>query len=595
MAGIQIPRVERFQQQDTTPASPKLNIDAPNLGKGGSQQLEAVGNIVQDQADYFAKQEKAAIDTASKAAANEYNIYLNAELNKAKLQQGDPTQTYAQFNENMNLKFDEILNKNPNLSEAGRSAVKSHLADVFTNYSMKANTAYSGQYYDYDKQVTDDAVKLTSQDFMTAASYIDPKDEKSFQGIDALITRIGNLYKTHGEKFGAVTRDENGNQVATDGINLQIGKATSEGLISAINNLNNSNPPRPDLAEALYSKYYKYIDIHKQDDVTKRINDKKEKIDIFNAVDKTTTMSPDQIDSFLNKTFKDNPEAKSQAYEAINSRSRQRQQLRDRSADQNFKIVSNIVYEKMNHPYKAYKSVWEMENDPDIAPYYDNLTAKQKSYLKNMIEKPKDSNREVLLKFYDALINDELKGMSPDKFFQLTSGLNKRDAAIAEAQYRKYNSPQTTEQGSRMMRSAMTDLKNELSKTTVGYITVDKFGKVPNEEDRTKLTNAYQALLVESEKWPANMSESEKNKKVQEFVADRVKSEVFKPKDSGGLSSWFKPSGATLGNVQTIADRKKSKVSYIKMYLDEKKKSGIKDPPSPTPKELDDYIKSKGQ
>jgi len=595
MAGIQIPRIERFQQQDTTPASPKLNVDAPNLGKGGSQQLEAVGNIVQDQADYFAKQEKAAIDTASKAAANEYNIYLNAELNKAKLQQGDPTQTYAQFNENMNLKFDEILNKNPNLSEAGRSAVKSHLADVFTNYSMKANTAYSGQYYDYDKQVTDDAVKLTSQDFMTAASYIDPKDEKSFQGVDALISRIGNLYKTHGEKFGAVTRDENGNQVATDGINLQIGKATSEGLISAINNLNNSNPPRPDLAEALYAKYYKYIDIHKQDDVTKRINDKKEKVEVFSAVDKTVNMSPDQIDSFLNKTFKDNPEAKSQAYEAINSRSRQRQQLRDRSADQNFKIVSNIVYEKMNHPYKAYKSVWEMENDPDIAPYYDNLTAKQKSYLKNMIEKPKDSNREVLLKFYDALINDELKGMSPDKFFQLTSGLNKRDAAIAEAQYRKYNSPQTTEQGSRMMRSAMTDLKNELSKTTVGYITVDKFGKVPNEEDRTKLTNAYQDLLVESEKWPANMSESEKNKKVQEFVADRVKSEVFKPKDSGGLGSWFKPSGATLGNVQTIADQKKSKVSYIKMYLDEKKKSGIKDPPSPTPKELDDYIKSKGQ
>lgn len=589
MAGIQIPRVERFQQQDTTPASPKLNVDAPNLGKGSSQQLEAVGNIVQDQADYFAKQEKAAVDTASKAAANEYNIYLNAELNKAKLQQGDPAQTYAQFNENMNLKFDEILNKNPNLSEAGRSAVKSHLADVFTNYSMKANTAYSGQYYDYDTKITEDSTTIKSQDIMTESSYINPNDPKSFDKLNSLIKGIRSDYYQHGEKFGLTKRDENGQWEQSDALDLKIGKKVSEGLISAINNLNNSNPPRPDLAEALYSKYYKYIDIHKQDDVTKRINDKKEKIDIFNAVDKTTTMSPDQIDSFLNKTFKDNPEAKSQAYEAINSRSRQRQQLRDRSAEQNFKLVSNIVYENMNHPYKAYKSAWEMENDPDITPYYDNLSAKQKSYLKNMIEKPKDSNIETKTKFYESFMNDELKGMSPDKFFQLTSGLNKRDAAIAETAWKKYNAPQTTAQESRMMRSAMTDLKNELSKTTVGYITVDKFGKVPNEEDRTKLTNAYQDLLVDSEKWPANMSESEKNKKVQEFVANRVKSEVFKPKDSGGLGSWFKPSGATLGNVQTIADQKKSRVEWIKQYT--KDKNGR----TPTPKELDDYIKSKGQ
>jgi len=589
MAGIQIPRVERFQQQDTTPASPKLNVDAPNLGKGSSQQLEAVGNIVQDQADYFAKQEKAAVDTASKAAANEYNIYLNSELNKAKQQLGDPSATYAQFNENMNLKFEEIAAKYPNLSESGRAELKSKLSDVFTNYSLKANTAYSGQYFTYDTKVTDDSATIKSQDMMTAASYIDPNDPKSFEGLDTLIRGINADYYQHGEKFGLTKRDENGQWIQNNALDLQAGKKISEGLISAINNLNNSNPPRPDLAEALYSKYYKYIDIHKQDDVTKKINDKKEKVEVFTAVDKTVNMSPDQIDSFLNKTFKDNPEAKSQAYEAINSRSRQRQQLRDRSAEQNFKLVSNIVYENMNHPYKAYKSAWEMENDPDITPYYDNLTAKQKQVLKNMIEKPKVSNVETKIKFYEAFMNDELKGMPPDKFFNLISGLSPKDATIAETQYKKYNAPQTTAQESRMMRSAMTDLKNELSKTTVGYITVDKFGKVPNEEDRTKLTNAYQDLLIDSEKWPANMSESEKNKKVQEFVANRVKSEVFKPKDSGGLSSWFKPSGATLGNVQTIADQKKSRVEWIKQYT--KDKNGR----TPTPKELDDYIKSKGQ
>ena len=589
MAGIQVPKVERFQPQPMDSVV-DTRVNLPDVNKGANLQMQAVSNIAEDQINYFQKQEKAAVDTASKAAANKYNIYLNAELNNAKIQQGDPTHTYGQFTEKMNSKYEEILNENPNLSESAKASVKAALADVYTNYSMKSNTAYSGQYYDYDKQVTEDAVKMTAQDFMTASSYIDPKDEKSFQAVDALIGRIGNLYKSHGEKFGAVTRDENGNQVATNGINLQIAKATSDGLISAINNLNNGNggTPRPDLAEALYSKYYKYIDTSKQDDISKRIQDKKTTIEIYDAANKTTNMSPDAIEGYLNKRFKDDPEAKAKAYEAVSTRSRQQEQLRNRSSDKSFKAASSIVFERQNNPYTAFNSAWEMEQDPKIAPFLDNLTAKQRKDLVNMVVQPKESNPETRIKFYEALQNDELKNMSPDKFFQSISGLNKSERAKATKIYEKFTSPQTPAEEARGMRSMMSDLKRNLDLS--GYIKVDKFGKIPSEDHRHKLSEAYNELADVMDKLPATMSYTDRIKEVKKFTAEKTKAQIFK-QDSGGFFGLSAPKSgdATLGNVQTKSAGKASRASAIRMYLQENETDK-----TPTTKELDEFIKRKG-
>ena len=582
MAGIQIPRVERFQQQDTTPASPKLNIDAPNLGKGGSQQLEAVGNIVQDQADYFAKQEKAAIDTASKAAANEYNIYLNAELNKAKLQQGDPTQTYAQFNENMNLKFDEILNKNPNLSEAGRSAVKSHLADVFTNYSMKANTAYSGQYYDYDKQVTDDAVKLTSQDFMVAASYIDPKDEKSFQGIDALITRIGNLYKTHGEKFGAVTRDENGNQVATDGINLQIGKATSEGLISAINNLNNSN--RPDLAEALYAKYYKYIDTRSQDDVLKRISNKKDKLEVFSAVDQTKGMSVSQIDSFLSKKFKDNPELKDKAFDEIASRSNKEKTIRENQSKQAADSAIAYVKKKVSDGVKS-GNIYDlsaMENDPIAQRMMINITDhKDVKAVEQIITNPKVTDPKAMVRFNEALSSGKIRGMSPEDLEKLKVGVKDSDRSKMDDWWRRFNSQETLPQEKTIMDAMSKRLEKSMQDQK--YVkTKTKFNPWSREDERK-----YNELWIELGDNIDNYKHlpmAEAYKRVDELVARKIKGIITSDPDRE--EETMKRGSGLSNKIMTLKDRKQ-------IYNDLKSKfNGSR---SPTHKEIQDEFNRRNQ
>lgn len=566
MAGIQVPKINRFEPQGPAPAG-QNTVNIPDATSATGIQSKALTDVAAQQLKYFQAQEDAVIDTASKAAANEYNIYLNSELNKAKVQQGDPTHAYSQFNENLNLKYEEILNKNPNMTARGKQAIINQLSDVATSYKMKSNTAYSGQYYEYDRRVTDDAVKITSQDLMTASSYIDPKDESSFKSIDSIIGRIGNLYKTHGEKFGAVTRDENGNQVATNTINLEIAKATSDGLVSAINNLNASN--RPDLAEALHAKYYNYIDAAKQDNVTKAIGDKKRTQEAFQAVAETSRMTSGQIENYLNKKFADDPETKAKAYEAIDSQSRHKQNLQNRSEEQNFKAASQTVFNRMNSTNK-FNAVIDMENDPMIAPLLPNMTVKQKTALINMVIQPKESNKDTLIKFYETFQNGDLKGMEPDKFFASISGLNKTDATRARKLYEKFNSPQTTAEERSMMTNMGTQLTKQLQ--AVGYIkSID--GKY-NNKDKKKITDANNELVDQMDKF-SNLPYAEQVKYVQKFAADKKKSETFKDDSGGGFFGGFfapKRQQNTLENVETLDDQV-SKKSAIRLYIQKNKKS----------------------
>lgn len=586
---VQIPRIERVQAQPTQNVA-KSNVSVPDINRGANLQMQAVGKIVEDQADYFLKQEKAAIDTAAKAASNEYSIYLNSELNNAKLQQGDPTAAYASFNENMNLKYEEILNKNPNLSEAGKQAVRSSLNDVMTNYSMKANTAYSGQYFDYDKKVTNDAVKMTAQDFSNAASYIDPKDEKSFQAIDALINRIGNLYKAHGEKFGAVTRDENGNQISTDGINLQIAQATSEGLSSAINNLNASN--RPDLAEALYAKYYKYIEINKQDNLTKSISKTKDNIEVYDAVDATRAMSPEAIDSYLNKKFKDNSELKSKAYDLIVARKKDQEAIKDLSSEKNYDIVAKMVMDKMNS-YLPYKNLTEMQLDPSLAGFLPKITnPRQLKALNSLVSAPKESSSESLIKFNQAFMDGELRGMSPTKFLEYKAGMSKADQKVAEREWRKFNAPETTAQEAVSLSRMAKNLQAQLIEN--GYIQRNSYGKIigENEKKYIEAFNEFKDALVDL---PPNMTNTERDKFVREFAAKKIKEKAF---NNSGFNFGSLFGGQTqpkkqevtnpFKNVETLNDRKRNQDIFSQF----KKEKGRA--PKPGSNELQDFIKEKG-
>lgn len=586
---VQIPKVDRFQPQQT-PSVGRSELNAPNAAAIAQPQMNAVLSIAEQQTKYIQKQEDNAIDTAAKAAANDYHVYLNKELANARQYKGDPTFIYNQFDENSTKRYEEILNKNPNLSERGKAAVSAQLSEVATRYQLQKDTAYAAQYYDYDLGVTKASSKLKSQDISNLAGYIDPKNPKSFGAIDALINGISTDWNVHGEKFSAVVRDQNGQWVTSDPIKIEIGKDVSDGIVDAINVLNNSG--RTDLADAMYARYHNYIDKSKKDNVAKSIKDTETDIKIENLAAQSYGKGPDQISKMIDKEFANKPEAKKKAYAEIDSRQRQLDNMKDRVAENNFKYLANQLFQQQNGP-NPFNKVYDMEKDPKYKALLPTLKPNDRKNLHGLIVAPKDSNPNAVANYLNALKNDQLAGMPPEELVKLKGGLSKADGKNLETLWKRYNSPKTSAEEIRSMNDLMGNLDDQLQQ--VGYvkkITRDDGSTAGySDKDQAKITAAINELTEQLDKLPPNLSYADRKKVLIEFAAKKKAAQAFTENKGWNLfgGSTTPPSAsAPFANTETLAD-KESKSEAVRRFF-RLNKRGPKDT-----KELEDFLKNEKQ
>lgn len=528
---VQIPKLNRFEPQQTQSVG-RSEVQAPNLAAIAQPQMNAVMGIAEQQVQYFQKQEDNAIDTAAKAAANEYSIYLNQELNKARIFKGDPTSIYSQFEESSAKKYEEILNKNPNLSGRGKSVVESELSQVASNYQIKKDTAYAGQYYEYDLDVTKASSKLKSQDIANLAGFIDMNKPETFGPIDSIIRGISADWNKHGEKFGAVTRDENGQWLASDPIKLEVAKDVSDGLVNAINVLTNSG--RPELADAMFAKYSDYIDSYKKDNLKKNIKDSSQTIKALNVLPKLVGKDDKQIDAILNKEFKDDPVGKSKAWSELSKRTNERENIQNNIAGKSYKTSFSIVSAKMGSS-SPYRNEYEMMTDPIIKPEIDKMTPAQLKSLKQLVVAPKDSNPVNRNKAFTSFYNGEFKGMEQATFNEMLVGLDKQDRNRLEKLYQKYNSPLTTPEEIRQMNDLGSNLTKQLQQ--VGYVSKQQNFNSYSNREQIKITQAQNELMTELGNLPSNMSLIDRNKYLQNFAARKKLQKDKEEANSGFFGS----------------------------------------------------------
>jgi len=528
---VQVPRLNRFEPQQTQSVG-RAEVSLPNIPAIVQPQMNAVMNIAEQQTAYFQKQEDNAIDTAAKAAANEYNIYLNNELSKARTFKGDPTKVYAQFDEMRETKFNEILNKNPDISSRGKAFIEQKLSQVSSDYQMKRDTAHAGQYYDYDLNVTRASSKLKSEDIANLAGFIDVNKPETFGPIDSLIRGVSATWNTHGEKFGSVTRDENGQWLASDPIKLEIGKDVSDGLVNAINVLNNSG--RPELADAMFAKYNDYIDDYKKDTLKKNILDQSQTIKALNVLPKLVGKDDKQVEAILSKEFKDDPVGKSKAWSELSKRTNERENIQNNIAGKAYKSSFNIVSAKMGSS-SPYRSEYEMMTDPTIKPELDKMTPSQLKSLKQLVVAPKDSNPINRNKAFTSFYNGEFKGMEQATFNEMLVGLNKQDRNRLEKLYQKYNSPLTTPEEIRQMNDLGSNLTKQLQ--AVGYVSKQQNFNSYSNREQIKITQAQNELMTELGNLPSNMSIADRNKYLQNFAARKKLQKDKEEANSGFFGS----------------------------------------------------------
>jgi hypothetical protein len=540
---VQVPKLNRFEPQQT-PSVGRSELQLPNVPAIVQPQMNALMDLGEQQVKYFQKQEDNAIDTAAKAAANEYNIYLNNELNKARVFKGDPTAIYSQFDESSNTKYEEILNKNPNLSSRGKQFVAQALQETKDGYQMKRDTAWYGQYYDYDKNVTEVSAKLKANNLMSVAGYIDPTKPETFRPMDALIRGITIDYQNHGEKFGAVTRDEAGNQMSTDEIKLKIGETVSSGLVATINNLNDSG--RPDLADAVYTKYFDYIDVTKKDDVLKSIREEERTLKALNIVPKVQGKSDEQVTALLSKEFKDDPKGRQKAEEAIDAESRRRKNRRDRISDQSYNSAFNIVSARMQSD-EPFSNVFEMEQA--IKKQLKTITKPaQKKALQEMVDKPGKSDMDVYQKNLGFVGSMGYVNMNESQLMENLQGLNEKHRNFFVGQWTKQRTETESAVRARV-NSSWEILKDKLINTKV-LPTAD--GKL-TQRGKDELARIQTKFYLSSNNFNKETSAVEMEKlRLQVYDEELKNKDAKKPEWQKKIGEWW---DNFRGNKKTDEDR----------------------------------------
>lgn len=582
--GIQLPTVNRAAPQQSTPSA-KMDVNIPDYTKAADIQSAAVERLGQQAVVFANEKEDQAIEVMATQKANEYNGFVEQQLEGPgglKYQDGDPTAAYNKFTEQIHSKVDEYLSDDSNLSQRAKLTLAQKLQDVQQKSHYKASTIYGSLYDAYDKKVTNDSVELEKRGLTDSTSYMQKDDPDSMIHFDLGVQKIIDTRFKAGLRTGTVTRDAEGNYIPNPSVQLQVAKDLSEGVTNAVENLVVSG--RLEEAEILKEKYGKYIDPINSKKLTKTTEVATKKIESFTALDRVKNFKEEKALSEIDK-IKD-PEIRQTTLKLYNDYLTRKASIRSNSAKTNYNEVAKFVLAKQNSA-NPFVSVTEMQNDPLVSRVLgrDVLDAKQVKALQSMISPPKESDPVELNKAYDLLMAGNFKGMSMEDLTEMIPHASKADRSYLQKKLVSINTETSGEENQRIKLMG-SELKNQMQRW--GLVKKNQYGKFDNKTE-VKIAEARQQMLDQMDKFPPNMSHKEVIDQVNKFVISLKTGEVFKKPESAPLPpppknpNVSKKPGITSGDVDMI-----SKLEYARQFRKENGRS-----PDLNTKELENYIKSK--
>lgn len=521
---VQVPGLNRFQET-APPSVGRLEVRAPDLQQAIAPQQKAFGNLVEKGADAFLDVIKQKADTEGLKSANEMQTYLNRSLTDAKQSQDDPTHVYQQLDESEEKKFAEIRDRYKDATSETQAAVQDQLLKSRQRFNDNKVSAYSVQNDKYQTTIANDGVKLRQYKMMDDTAHLDVSNPETTIPLDSTLAEIYDLRMKSAVKRGAAKeiRNEKGDVIGFDAnpsVKVQIAKDRSEGLYDAINNLTASGDVEG--AKFLQDKYKAYLLPDQKIKVEEKTKKAEIEIEAEREFLKVKDLPYDQAFDKLDNNKK-NPEIRKKSLANLDTYRRQNQNREDFSSKKNYKYVGNLILERQNGG-DPFVDVNQMLKDPAVKRTWDNIRdPKQKIALQHMIEQPKDSDPNQVSTAFTKLFNGEFRGMSPDDFNVVISGMSKSDRNKFTNDYKKFNA-QTPVQELNQVKTMGTALEKDLDR--LDYIKKNPETGRYSDKHRDMLIEAQQELTDTMEKI-GQLTPQEQLKYVKQFAANKVNGEVF--------------------------------------------------------------------
>lgn len=537
---VQIPRLTRTQAPQPTSIG-RIETQVPDSSRAFNQATSAIANAGDQVMKVFQEKEKQAKENRYDEITQNYHTWYVTQMDgdsKSGTQglrqwQGDPTEVYNNFDVESDKKRAELLQ---NLSESDRIEAGRRLNAKHNSLYVNRLAAYGQQYARYENGLADSGVALSQQSAADNMEFVSARDPRSFAPFEQSINDIRDVRVKQAYKNGQATivtegdydvalLDSNGNEVKYKlnsvikaQLNKDISKPTTEGVETLIKSglLNE--------ARTMMENYDNQIDPVSKGKLTKMFEQERIQSNAYSAMAELQMANNDkERQKVLNKL---EPKTRQKALQLLDSESRYRKNLADRDSEQTYEMLA-IRAQDMQAQGMTEE---QFQQTGEYKQYYDRIIdPKQRAGLKNVWNKPKDSDPERKARVMDMMVSGDFQGMSYGQFLEETKGLNQRDAAKLETDWKRANNPSSRELESRV--NSMSRSFNQFAAGTI--VTRDSYGRETKSSIRRRTEMLFD-LRTEYEKLP-KMSPAE----TTEWVRQKLTSDIINQKKGKQEKGWF--------------------------------------------------------
>lgn len=432
---VQIPKVERFAPQAPESVG-RLDAGVVDRATPKAQEHASLLGLGEQGIALYEQHRKIDAKNKGELAAQELDKYSAEELTKTRIDQGDPTKSYALFKDNIAKKQQEILERYKDADELTSAHVDQNLRATNQKWYDRSQTTYVEQYTKYTSDTADASAKIAQNDMALSSSAVKAGDLKSLKGIEDSILKIGDVRKTQGEQSGTAVTQPDGSVKFAPSLQMKKFKDISDGLVNTIEVLNGSK--RPEDAKFVYDSYKTRIEPHKQGDLEEKIIKAQEDKQGVEAYAKVRGMPEDEAIAKLEKIPNENVKKKALAELATNSNHISSLMKQQSDRQQNFLLNTIIEREKNGSPFL---DVNQFRNDPVVSAALGKMNFNDRMAIEKVIEKPKKSDPKVYAKAWESFSSGKYEGMKIEDFMKMTSGLNPADYSKQENLWKNANDP----------------------------------------------------------------------------------------------------------------------------------------------------------
>jgi hypothetical protein len=479
-------------------------------------------------------------------------------------QQGDPTKAYADFDQRMNKRLQDLAaspvdgagNKIQGADPETLAYTRNMLSQVNNMLYDKRLAEYGKQYGTYQNNVADATDKLDQSNMVGALSNPDnPLAE--FQNQAAV--RTSHIVEA-GLRNGSVLPDPNGTMVSVGGVmtGVKIGQATqwkiNQGQSAAVTDgikvlTDTGTPESLNLAKQMAEFYKDSIDPVNAPVVKKAITEADVTQQAQQAFAQAQRVSPEQQIPLINKLLGGDNQvaAKMKAIDLLGNQSRNIEEMKTaRSKDNYNRAYDTLSGSLQGDPGTTPKNFEAAMLDPKFKGAYDNITnPAEKKALKAMIERPDETNISTATNYWQALRSDDgLSKLSPSDFELMKGGANKEFAAMMDHQYQSQSADSSGEQRARTANFNKMLFDQAMNSRLIKY--------APGTHDLTPsskaLFNDLSTTANQQGVIPKNSTLQERDAKVKELLAQAVLKKQ-QAGNSGILDNFFGAPGSLVPSI----------------------------------------------